>query len=387
MYSTEEKRMEAIYRVLSRHGLTSHDISFLLQKKLFDSSIIKNNYDESDFSYREIIGLFQPKTEIVDITKIIGLEFENMRHLNDALLNIYRPESIFDNLGEFDFDKFYKSLNSYDSNYELIEKNGNYFVNGDGNHRTILMLFQYYLEYAKLTKENASQEQFDELKQKFQIKVPVIHLDHNQELISELMKMKRTYFEGFCGDFTKNILPKKYTHDCYLTQNEDKTYDIYCKGVIKKNYSSERAIEFIKNINNMQLNNNFFYDNGSFILYNKHIGVTNIPKDKVSVMDTRIKDLNLDDIGVDYFINVDFETRKISLDFAQKDYGAKYNVDKSVISRFQKENKDIFGEEEVIDYFGFSKEFHFDNLSMKDALKIIDKMKQLNVIATKKSSR
>ena len=180
MYSTEEKRMEAIDRVLSRHGLTSHDISFLLQKKLFDSSIIKNNYDESDFSYREIIGLFQPKTEIVDITKIIGLEFENMRHLNDALLNIYRPESIFDNLGEFDFDKFYKSLNSYDSNYELIEKNGNYFVNGDGNHRTILMLFQYYLEYAKLTKENASQEQFDELKQKFQIKVPVIHLDHNQ---------------------------------------------------------------------------------------------------------------------------------------------------------------------------------------------------------------
>ena len=125
----------------------------------------------------------------------------------------------------------------------------------------------------------------------------------------------------------------------------------------------------------------------SFILYNKHIGVTNIPKDKVSVMDTKIKDLNLDDIGIDYFINVNFKTRKISLDFAQKDYGAKYSIDKNLINKFQKENEDIFGEEEVIDFFGFSKEFHFDNLSMKDALKIIDKMKQLNIIATKKSSR
>lgn len=386
MYSTIEGRKKAINNVLNSHGLTFNDISFFMNKNLTDSSEILNTYDESDFSYREIIGLFKPKIETVDITKIKGLEFDS-KNVLDSLLSIYRPESIFNNLGKFDLDKFYKSLSSFDSNYELIEKNGNYYVNGDGNHRTLLMLFQYHLEHAKLTKANASKKQFEALSKKFQLKLPVLHLQHDKELITELKKLDRPYFEGFTSDFVRNILPKKYNYDCYLTKNENLTYDIYCKGIIKENCSSEETIKFIKNINNINLNNHFFFKNNSFILYNNHIGVTNIPKDRVLVMDEKIKDLKLKDIGIDYFINVDFQTKAISLDFAQKDYGAKYDIDKNLVSKFQEENKNLFGDEEIIDYFGYLKDFHFDNLSMKEALQIVDKMKQLNEIATKKSSR
>lgn len=386
MFNTIEDRKKTIVNVLNHHNLTLDDISFFLSQNLTNSSKIINSYDESDFSYREIIGFFTPKNETIDITKITGLDFDGMT-VHDTLLKIYRPESIFKNLGEFDINKFYNSLKSYDSNYELVEKNGNYYVNGDGNHRTLLMLFQYHLEHAKLIKEKAPKSEFDKLKKKFEVQVPVIHLQHDKTLISELQKMDRKYFEGLTNDFVRSILPKKHVYDCYLTKNKDNTYDVFCKGITKTNLTTQNTIDFLKKVNNINLNNNFFYKNNLFILYDKHIGVTNIPKERLSIMDDKISDLNLNDIGIDYFIKVDFKTKEISLDFATKDYGARYDVDHNLVNKFQKEHKDLFGDEEIIDYFGYLKEFHFDNISMKEALKIVNTMKQLNDIATKKSSR
>lgn len=386
MYDTIEDRKKVIEEVLKNHNLTIDDISFLSKIMLTDSSSIQNKFDENGFNNKQIISYFKPKFETVDITRIKGLEFDDMDFIN-SLLNIYRPEPIFENLGEFDFNKFNKSLSSFSSNYGLIEKNGNYYVYQDGNHRTLLMLFQYYLEFAQLKKENAPQEKFDQLKKKYTINVPVLHLDHDKDLLETISGVGKTYFEGLAGDFIGKLLPRGYLYDCYLTKNENSTYDIYYKGVKKENCDKKEIIDTISAINSINLDNYFLYDNGAFVICNEHIGAINVPKEKLFIMDKKISELELKDIGIDYFINVDYKTKNISLHFAQKDFGARYDIDNRSINEFRDKHKDIFGDSELIDSFGYMDDLHYDNITMEEAKKIIGVMKELNTIATKKSTR
>ena len=394
-YTISDKK-RILTHVLKTNGLTNEEANLFLSHKLLNSAEVYNGFYK-DISYSKVISFFNPTNEFVNIFDIKGLEFKNSSFI-DALLNIYRPESIYQNLGSFNFDKFHDSLKH--SNFQLIEKDGKYYVFGDGNHRALLMLFQYYVEYIKLLKSNPSSKQIKEFNEKMHITAPVIHLDHDYNLLHFLRE--KYYDSNNYGnteiDYLKHISNGKFNEKPVITYNKGKGYyNMTYKGLEFKKISPEEIIQFISELDNKKIKNNYYINKNSFVLSNSHFGVAKVPAPEVQSVDTYISKCNFRDLSFNYFISGDFSTKKFSLVFGGKDYGDKLNPDFNKINKFLEENKNLLNykrvqdryssKEPIFTFYNYLNECKYENLDFNEAMTLINTIEKLNNLIIKPKQR
>lgn len=386
MFKEENNKLMTLKKVINQHNLEIKDLDNLLNKRLIDSDSIKYDFDSNNFQYNEIAGLFEPNMEFVDVENIAGLQFNSGTFL-DTILSIYKDNSFFDHIGNFDIKKFNKSLE--DKTFCLIEKDGKYYVNGDGNHRCLLMLFQYHLELAKDIKRNASKEHIQAIKNKFNIMMPVIHLKHDKKLLETLIDLQQSHksLKNNAKSFICEYLPNDSGINFSIKQNIDKTYNFYYKGIEKKSVTKKEILDLCKKINEIELDNNFIFDGKKVIIYNDYVGVRNVPFEDIYIEDDNINFLKLKDIGIGYFLEIDNSTNKAFLSFDNKSFD---DANKTMISNaklFLQHHKPLLKNKVNIDNFGYLEQTFFDNITPVEAKKIIEIMKELNNVLTKKNNR
>lgn len=377
MEYTLEERNNIIMNVLRANNLTANDLSPLFSRRMTSSSEIKNKKTTSGMSYEHIAGFFSPSMEEIDIKDIAGLEYRSTSFY-DCLMSIYRPESIFDNLGKFDRKKFYDTLP--DSNFVLVEDNGKYYVHGGGNHRSLLMLFQYYLELAKLQKANAPLWLIKSHINHSKLFVPVIHLNHKENLLKFLDETANSSnaFDAFEQDYINTFLEgKNYRSISY--DKESNTYSIYYKGFERQELTSDEALKLMENIESIKCKNNLFYHHGSFILFNKHFGLVDIEKEDVMRCDEIISKFKLPDTKFQYFIDGSYYGSSFDLQIGNCIYTDEIkNIQE--INHFIEDNLDVLKADSIEDIYQPATclyEKKYENLSLEEAIKIVNVYKKL----------
>lgn len=386
MFDDKNNKIITLKNVLKEHNLELKDMNNLFNKRLVNSDDVKYSFDSNNFQYSEIAGLFEPGMEFVSAENIVGLQFNSGTFL-DTILSIYKDTSFFNNVGNFDLKKFNKSLE--DKTFCLIEKDGKYYVNGDGNHRCLLFLFQYHLELTKAIKRNASNEHLQLIKNKFNIMMPVIHLKHDKELIETLLDLQQEHkpLKNNAKSFICEYLPNDSGINFSIKQNIDNTYNFYYKGIEKRSATKKEILDLCKKINQIEIDNNFIFDNKKVIIYNDYVGVRNVPFEDIYIEDDNINFLKLKDIGVGYFLEIDNSTNKAFLSFDNKSFD---DANKTMISNaklFLQHHKPLLKNKINIDSFGYLEQSFFDNITPVEAKKIIEIMKELNDVLTKKNNR
>lgn len=373
-YTLSQKR--AIIRdVLAEDGLTLNDMSRFFSRTMTSTSEIEHRTTPSGISYGKVSSFFTPSMEEIYIEDIVGLEFAT-NSFYDCLLNIYRPESLFENLGKFDREKFQRTLSS--SNFELIEKDGKYYVHGDGNHRVLLMLFQYYKGLARLKKLNAPAWMFHKYIGESKITVPVIHLDHKESLLNFLDKYSFEVFEPLEQDFI-NSFTGKNSYRTIVYNQENNTYSFYYKGFEKHELTPNETLRALSNIENISCENKVFFNDDLFILFNEHFGLMDIPSDHVMRCDEIISNLRLPDTKFPYFIDGSYDCECFDLHIANSSYTDKIaNVIE--INRFIEDHLDILKADRVEDVYEPATclyERKYTNIPLEKAIEIVNVFKKL----------
>lgn len=374
-YSQEDKKL-IINNVLSKNGLRLIDMNHLFSKKMTDATEIRNTRSSCNIPFSKIIHFFEPNIEEVSVFDITGLEFKSGSYLG-CLLDIYRPESIYKNLGDFDFDKFYKSLST--TNFLLIEKNGNYYVNGDGNHRILALMFMAYMKQAKFKKLNAPVFMQKMLHEKVKIKVPVIHLQHDDDLIMFLNDYYDSEHFGILEQDYINELTGRKNYRSITYDRISKSYSMSYKGFEYKNMSSFDTLQKMKKIESIGTSNNLYYKNGFFTLTNKHFAVSSIPKDNLYKWDELMNKITLPDTKFEYFLDTDANGKEFNLHIANCMYTDDIN-NMDQINRFLEQKLDVLEASEPSDVYFPSTclyEKKYEKISFKKAITIINTLKEL----------
>ena len=373
-YTLNEKKA-LIDKVLSENGLTLNDLSGLFLKQMTSSSEIRREKTSSGISYDRVSSFFTPTMEEIDIENIAGLEYKSGSFYN-CLLNIYRPESIFDNLGKFDKEKFQRSLNI--TNFKLIEKDGKYYVHGDGNHRVLLMLFQYYTGLARLKRLNAPPWMIHKYINSFKITAPVIHLNHKESLLKFLDEYNLETFDGFEQDFINSFLEKN-SYRSISYDKDSNTYSICYKGFKKNDLTPNETLETLASIEKIKCKNNIFYNDHRFILFNKHFGLMDIPGDHVMRCDQIISNLKLPNAKFPYFIDGSYYGEKFDLCIGNSFYTDKISNIRE-INRFIEDNLDVLKADRVEDIYEPANSIYekkYQNLPLEEIIKIVNIYKKL----------
>lgn len=385
MEYTREQKKAIIENVLKENGLTFSDLYPLFDKEMVSSSEVKHDKTSSGISYDRVSSFFSPKMEEVDIRDIAGLEYKS-GSFYDCLLNIYRPESIFNNLGHFDYQKFHDTLSS--SNFQLIEKDGKYYVNGDGNHRVLLMIFQLHMQLARLTKLHAPKWMIYKLLDQSKITVPVIHLNHKENLLKFLDEYSLRNLGDFEQDFINSFLDcKNYRNIVY--NKESNTYSINYKGIKRNELTSNEALEIMSSIENIDVQNNIFYNDDSFILFNKHFGLMDVPKKEIKRCDNIISNLNLPKTKFSYFLEGSYWGENYSLHIGNYSYTDEISNIKE-INNFIEDHLDILKSHDVRDVYEQHTclyEKTYDNITFAEAKKIIDTLEELENLILKNETK
>ena len=385
---SRENRAKHIKDVLEKNGLTLNDFESFLLRPLNYSSKLYRTYKTNSYTYGDIANCFIPNEETISMDDIVGLEF-NTPDILEALLTIYRFESLYENLGNFNFEKYYESLNN--SNFTLTEKGGKYYVYGDGNHRALLMLFQYNLEIKKLEKAGTPMFMIQQLKDKLKIKAPVIHLKHNKDFLDFIINSKKEHDylkssrSGIQSDFMNSHLPEAAEDDFLLQLNNDsKTYNFFYKGFLYRNLTDWQVVDSIKKVNGYGFKNDFLAcENGKYIISNNHFGMENIPNDKVLNIDDSISQIEFPNMSFGYFIKNTYPSKTFSIDFEGKDYGDE-KINHSVIRKFVEDNADLLYskrkdyQEEILTNQNYLNDLHFENLSFERMIEVVNIMKSLD---------
>lgn len=388
MNQEQKNNYSKIINFLKEQELSVPIFNSLSFEPLKNSANIYQDYNEHGQSYGSILSYFQPSLETIEMSKIGGIDFDE-GNLLEVMSSIYRNEEIINNLGKFDMAKFNNSLKSGSSNYELIELNDKYYVNGDGNHRTLLMIFQYYMTLTSLIQNKCSYEAISRFKKEAVFNAPVVHLEHDPKLIynAENLYNKISKIGGFEFDYIKNNTSKKTNgKNFFLKYNkENDKYFVYYNGITRDNLNPAQALDFLEQLNNLDLNNNILLSNNVYFLHNKYIGVKNVPSNKIYDIDKAITNLNLEDMNIDYFIDFDFKTKKAKLNISSKDYGNNTKASLDTINNFIEKNNHIFSlnkkkpdEDGLFTFFNFLNEMEFENISMDKAKEIINTVHSLD---------
>lgn len=373
-YTLEDKN-NIIKNILRANNLTPNDLSQLFSKRMTSTSEIRRKRTADGISYEHIASFFSPSIEEIDIKDIEGLEYRT-NSFYDCLVNIYRPESIFENLGKFDIQKFYKTVN--DSNFMLIEDNGKYYVHGDGNHRSLLMLFQYYLGLAKLQKRNAPTWYVKDYINRSKIKVPVIHLNHKDNLLKFLNDNTSDIFDDFEQDYIGTFLEgQKYKSISY--DKKSNTYSIYYKGFKRQGLSSDEALDLMEDIESIKCKNNIFYNYDSFILFNNHFGLVDVPRNDVMRCDEIISKFHLPRTTFQYFIDGAYYGEKFDLHIGNSIYTENIkNIGE--INNFIEKNLDVLKADCVEDIYEPANSLYerkYENITLEEAITIVNVLKEL----------
>lgn len=385
MEYTREQKIAIIENVLKENGLNFSDLYPLFNKEMISSSEVKKDETSSGISYDRVSSFFSPKMEEVDIRNIVGLEYKS-GSFYDCLLNIYRPESIFENLGNFDYEKFHKTLKN--SNFQLIEKDGEYYVNGDGNHRVLLMIFQLHMQLARLVKLRAPEWMIHKLLNQSKITVPVIHLNHKENLLKFLDTYSLSPLGAFEQDFINSFLDGKNYRDI-VYDKESNTYSINYKGIKRNELTSNEALEIMSSIENIDVKNNIFDNDEGFILFNEHFGLIDIPKEEIKRCDKIISNINLPKTKFPYFLEGSYWSEKYSLHIGNCSYTDEISNIKE-INNFIENNLNILKANDVRDVYEQHTslyERNYDNITFGEAQKIIDTLNKLESLIIKNEAQ
>lgn len=387
-YSVEE-RLDYIKEILKKHGLTLEDFHDFLSRPVENSSATYNQKNENNIIYGDIIGCFIPSMEKISMNDIVGLEF-NADNMLDAFLKIYRFDSLYNNLGNFNQEKYENSLKN--SNFQLFEKNGKYYVNGDGNHRALLMLFQYNLEIERAKKLGYSDESIQKLRDSLTISAPVIHLKHDNFFEKSIVSTKRIStsisreLSALETDFIHEFLPSNLENDFAVQFNKNtNTYNYFYKGFTGFKKSNTDVINDVKNIDDLDLKNYFLKYGNKYLITQNHFGMSNIPQDKLKKIDEMVFDIELPDMSFEYFAKNTYPNKTFDLCFAGKDYG-NISIDFNVLNEFIENNSEILfsnrsdSNEQIFTYQNYLNDLHFKNLSYSQMKKIIDTMERLDTL-------
>lgn len=386
MLDEKKQKLNALEKILKINNLSLEEVSSYLNFKLTNSNdILNKKVDQANFTYNDVTACFNPKNEKVKVVNISGLDYENKTFLN-TLLSIYRDQELFENLGKFDIDKFNDSLKK-NSNFLLIEIDNKYMVHGDGNHRTLLMLFELILQTSKMKKNGSSAREINDFINNFTVDVPVIHLKHNNLLIGEVLKRKqeKEYSSNLTEDFLTNIQKSKKIKDLYIEYNKDNNnYNLYYKGFKINGLNSHGVISKMQQIDSLKLSSNIQKNNNTYVLYKDRMVIKDIDVSELKYYDNLIKNTNLQDISTDYIITSSaLKPNSYNLFFQGKDYYLDEKIDRKNIDKFIKDNELYLNyhrtdNNEIIDYFNQLNDLSYKNISLNQALQIIDKVNKLD---------
>jgi len=258
------------------------------------------------------------------------------------------------------------------------------------------MLFQYNLELTKLKKNGASQDEINALKNKLTINAPVIHLKHNEDFIKYIIDTKKNIKEpsGMQNDYVRNYIPKNATFNFFIQHNKEaNTYNIFYKGFYYKNLSDLDIVKTIEKIDSYPIKNDFLYHKNSFVISNKHIGIDAIPYNKVLNYDAVVSKLKFPETTFDYFMKSSYPCKTFDLEFSGIDYGEKINIDRNALEKFREKNAEILychrsdTHEELVTFYNYFNGMKFKNLTLPQAMKVIETMKELDNLITKNQEK
>lgn len=381
----KDERLDVLKNILVKNGLTFENLNDFLFSPHVSTSKIERMLAFSNISNNKITNYFVPSEERIPVKDIVGLDFEG-DNIMDIFLKIQRFDVLAKNLGNFDEKKYYEDIKN--SNFALLEKDGKYYVFGDGNHRVLLMLFKLRLTEARLKRKGANKNIIDQLVEDTMISAPIIHLKHDKNLLNRLIDFEESIYEKNSerGDYQKNFMeeywPKGVTREFFLQYNkENNTYNMFYKGFGYANLSSVQVIEVINKIESYNFENDFYKYGDKFVISNKHYAIDNLPFEEALKMDKFLAKIDFEDFNIDYFIKTSYPDKTFTIDFKAKDYGD-ININHIVVNNFIKYNSNIFNlntnDEEVLTHYNCLNNLHFENLDFDLLVAVFNTVKDLD---------
>ncbi len=75
MYLSEKERLKMIEKALFSNGLTFKNMSFLFNRKMFNSSILLNERKFGSLTNESVASCFIPTKENIAVENIVGLQY------------------------------------------------------------------------------------------------------------------------------------------------------------------------------------------------------------------------------------------------------------------------------------------------------------------------
>ena len=252
-----------IKEILKKHMINENMFFDFLLKHT--ETISKYAVFYNKYTLQEVKRIFKFKEEQVCVK-----DFENGSRLDlgnnllSSMTFIGRNNQTVNLIENFDFNKFKEGLKS--NPIQMLEINGKYFLDSDGNHRMMALKFLYYMEMANL---NANMEQINK---KFTFTFPVKHLNHDFSLIEIASKiMQKQSPSRFPSEyFVKNVDDLSSFYSILTFNKDNQTYDIDFQGNLKQNLNVDQTISHLSKFVNYEnpysiynLENGFAFEEGN----------------------------------------------------------------------------------------------------------------------------
>lgn len=241
----KDKYLSKIIEISKRHMVNGNlFFGFLSQPT---ETISEHDVFFNKYTLQEVKSIFKFKEEQVCIK-----DFENGSRLDlgsnllSSMISIGRNSETINLIENFDFNKFEEGLKS--NPIHLLEINGKYYLDSDGNHRMMALKFLYYME---ISKQKANIEQVNK---KYTFTLPVKHLNHDFSLIEIASKiMQKQSPSRFPSEYlTKNTNDFLSQNSILIFNKENNTYDIDFQGSFKQNLNVENAIYYLSKFVNYE---------------------------------------------------------------------------------------------------------------------------------------
>ena len=269
---------------------------FLKYLSLQTSKINQHNVFFNKFPLHEVKNIFKFCEE-----QICVKDFENGSRLDlgsslkESMIKIGRKEQTIHLIKNFDFQKLQESLKT--NPIHLLEIDGKYFLDSDGNHRMMALKFLYFLE---LSKQNANAE---EINQKFTFTFPVKHLNHSYELIEIASRiMQKQKMSRFPNEYFVENINELLSFYSILTYNKNTaTYNINYQGFSKQNANEKEAILFLSKLEQHEKPYNVYELKDGFALEMGNMLTLRLTKEQLSEKIANL-DLSKTTFSSDFFI-------------------------------------------------------------------------------------
>lgn len=243
----QEEKLKILNRFLAKYGLDINDPDvhdFLYaERKTFTDQVTRCN------GYSLGTGLIRSSS-----VTVLPTYFENSgyNHSGTRLIDWFMYENasanpfVFNNIGDFKFDIVESYVNTKKVYPIVIDNEGNIFNNGDGNHRLLTIMLQYFVEQQSARGSKAHQRIDD----KYKMTLQVDYL-HKRELI-ELLGEEKFNLDSSNKESTYPYMIRKFREDVASQEDFLVTYNSRTKQY-KYDFNgdtfegtSEQLIKFLK---------------------------------------------------------------------------------------------------------------------------------------------